>query len=77
MYKVFCRICWNITFVLYLDSTYYTSERFGEGTGPISALGQNQGYMGDAHILLITMDVPIIMMWESNVNQVSNCLCSL
>ena len=26
--------------------------------------------MGDVHISLTTMDVPIMMMWESNANEV-------
>ena len=36
----------------------------------LTALGRNQGYGGNVHISLTTMDVPIMMMWESNVNQV-------
>ena len=39
-----------------------------------TALGQNQGYMGDVHISLTTMDVHIMMMWEFIVNQVYDAL---
>ena len=39
-----------------------------------TALGQSQGYMEDVHISLTTMDVPIMMMWESSVHQVCEVL---